>query len=155
MMKPEATKEAEQAVIGSMFLEKNALQKACEVLNPESFYFNNNAKIFGSSIFVNKASVKQETEINEPQKETVQFNISQYYNNETVQVQVNNQTYSIQLSPDIRPRQQLILKNGGTPINGNARDLILVLDYDNENGTYLINGDDVYQYITFDKLLCA
>ena len=40
--------EAEQAVIGSMFLEKNALQKACEVLNPESFYFNNNAKIFGT-----------------------------------------------------------------------------------------------------------
>ena len=40
--------EAEQAVIGSMFLEKNALQKACEVLNPEAFYFNNNAKIFGT-----------------------------------------------------------------------------------------------------------
>ena len=40
--------EAEQAVIGAMFLEKNALQKACEVLNPESFYFNNNAKIFGT-----------------------------------------------------------------------------------------------------------
>ena len=95
--------------------------------------------------------MKQETEISEPQKETVQFNISQYYNNETVQIQVNNQTYSIQLSPDIRPRQQLLLKNGGTPINGNVRDLILVLDYDNENGTYLINGDDVYQYIMFDK----
>ena len=31
-----------------MFLEKNALQKACEVLNPEAFYFNNNAKIFGT-----------------------------------------------------------------------------------------------------------
>ena len=40
--------EAEQAVIGAMFLEKNALQKACEVLNPESFYFNNNSKIFGT-----------------------------------------------------------------------------------------------------------
>lgn len=40
--------EAEQAVIGSMFLEKNALQKACEVLNPEAFYYNNNAKIFGT-----------------------------------------------------------------------------------------------------------
>lgn len=40
--------EAEQAVIGAMFLEKNALQKACEVLNPEAFYFNNNAKIFGT-----------------------------------------------------------------------------------------------------------
>ena len=40
--------EAEQAVIGSMFLEKNALQKACEVLTPEAFYFNNNAKIFGT-----------------------------------------------------------------------------------------------------------
>ena len=31
-----------------MFLEKNALQKACEVLNPEAFYYNNNAKIFGT-----------------------------------------------------------------------------------------------------------
>jgi len=40
--------EAEQAVIGSMFLEKNALQKACEVLNSESFYYSNNAKIFGT-----------------------------------------------------------------------------------------------------------
>jgi len=40
--------EAEQAVIGSMFLEKNALQKACEVLNAEAFYLNNNAKIFGT-----------------------------------------------------------------------------------------------------------
>lgn len=40
--------EAEQAVIGSMFLEKNALQKACEVLNQDAFYFNNNAKIFGT-----------------------------------------------------------------------------------------------------------
>lgn len=40
--------EAEQAVIGAMFLEKNALQKACEVLNSDSFYFSNNAKIFGT-----------------------------------------------------------------------------------------------------------
>jgi len=40
--------EAEQAVIGSMFLERGALQKACETLVPESFYFNNNAKIFGT-----------------------------------------------------------------------------------------------------------
>ena len=40
--------EAEQAVISAMFLEKNALQKACEVLNPEAFYFHNNAKIFGT-----------------------------------------------------------------------------------------------------------
>ena len=40
--------EAEQAVIGAMFLEKNALQKACEVLNQDAFYFNNNAKIFGT-----------------------------------------------------------------------------------------------------------
>lgn len=40
--------EAEKAVIASMFLEKNALQKACEVLNSEAFYFNNNARIFGT-----------------------------------------------------------------------------------------------------------
>lgn len=40
--------EAEQAVIGSMFLERSALQKACETLTSESFYQNNNAKIFAT-----------------------------------------------------------------------------------------------------------
>ena len=40
--------EAEQAVIGSMFLERGALQKACETLTSESFYQNNNAKIFAT-----------------------------------------------------------------------------------------------------------
>ncbi len=40
--------EAEQAVIGSMFLERGALQKACETLTGESFYQNNNAKIFAT-----------------------------------------------------------------------------------------------------------
>jgi len=38
--------EAEQAVIGSMFLSKYALDKACETLIGEMFYYNNNAKIF-------------------------------------------------------------------------------------------------------------
>ncbi len=38
--------EAEQAVIGSMFLSKYALDKACETLVKESFYNNNNAIIF-------------------------------------------------------------------------------------------------------------
>lgn len=38
--------EAEQAVIGSMFLSKYALDKACETLAREMFYYNNNALIF-------------------------------------------------------------------------------------------------------------
>lgn len=38
--------EAEQAVIGSMFLSKYALDKACETLTKDSFYNNNNAVIF-------------------------------------------------------------------------------------------------------------
>ncbi len=38
--------EAEQAVIGSMFLSKYALDKACETLTKDSFYNNNNAIIF-------------------------------------------------------------------------------------------------------------
>lgn len=38
--------EAEQAVIGSMFLSKYALDKACETLVKEFFYNNNNAIIF-------------------------------------------------------------------------------------------------------------
>ena len=38
--------EAEQSVIGSMFLSKYALEKACETLTKESFYYHNNALIF-------------------------------------------------------------------------------------------------------------
>ena len=38
--------EAEQSVIGSMFLSKYALDKACETLTKEMFYYNNNALIF-------------------------------------------------------------------------------------------------------------
>ncbi len=37
---------AEQSVLGSMFLSTFALQKACDELQPESFYYDNNAKIF-------------------------------------------------------------------------------------------------------------
>ena len=40
--------EAEQAVIGSMFLETHALEKACDSLSQESFYFSNNGKIFNT-----------------------------------------------------------------------------------------------------------
>ncbi len=38
--------EAEQSVIGSMFLSQYALNKACETLTKESFYNNQNALIF-------------------------------------------------------------------------------------------------------------
>jgi replicative DNA helicase len=37
---------AEQSVLGSMFLSTFALQKACDELQPESFYYDNNANIF-------------------------------------------------------------------------------------------------------------
>lgn len=40
--------EAEQSVLGSMFLSSFALQKACDELQPQSFYFDNNAKIFST-----------------------------------------------------------------------------------------------------------
>ena len=36
---------AEQSVLGSMFLSTFALQKACDSLTKESFYYDNNAKI--------------------------------------------------------------------------------------------------------------
>lgn len=39
-------KEAEQAVLGSMFLSKYALQKAVESIDKETFYMDSNAKIF-------------------------------------------------------------------------------------------------------------
>ena len=38
--------DAEQSVLGSMFLSKKALQKALELLNPEMFYLDNHIKIF-------------------------------------------------------------------------------------------------------------
>lgn len=40
--------EAEQSVIGSMFLSKYASDKACETLTKEMFYYNNNALIFNT-----------------------------------------------------------------------------------------------------------
>jgi replicative DNA helicase len=40
--------DAEQAVIGSMFMSKYALEKACETLTKDSFYFDKNAKIFSA-----------------------------------------------------------------------------------------------------------
>ena len=38
--------EAEQSVIGSMFLTKKALQKGLELLVPEDFYLDSHVKIF-------------------------------------------------------------------------------------------------------------
>lgn len=40
--------EAEQSVLGSCFLSKYALQRACESLTEDSFYSEKNAKIFAS-----------------------------------------------------------------------------------------------------------
>ena len=37
---------AEQSVLGAMLLSKTAMQKACDALTPESFYYSSNAKIF-------------------------------------------------------------------------------------------------------------
>ncbi len=37
---------AEQSVIGAMLLSKFALQKACDALTPESFYYQSNSKVF-------------------------------------------------------------------------------------------------------------
>ena len=39
---------AEQSVLGSMFLSNFALQKACDALTSDSFYYDNNAKIFST-----------------------------------------------------------------------------------------------------------
>ena len=40
------SKEAEQSVLGSAFLSKDALQKICDELNEEDFYLEANQKIF-------------------------------------------------------------------------------------------------------------
>ena len=39
---------AEQSVLGSMFLSTFALRKACDELQPDSFYYDNNSKIFSA-----------------------------------------------------------------------------------------------------------
>ena len=38
--------DAEQSVIGSMFLTKKALQKSLEMLMPDDFYLDSHIKIF-------------------------------------------------------------------------------------------------------------
>lgn len=40
--------EAEQAVLGSMFLSRTALEKAVEILREDSFYSTRNGKIFSA-----------------------------------------------------------------------------------------------------------
>ena len=40
--------EAEQSVLGSMFLSNYALQKACDALTEESFHYPKHAKIFST-----------------------------------------------------------------------------------------------------------
>ncbi len=40
--------EAEQSVLGACFLSKQALQKACDILNPEYFYDERNGKVFSA-----------------------------------------------------------------------------------------------------------
>ena len=53
---------AEQSVLGAMLLSKNAMQKACDALTSESFYFDNNAKIFSTlSELKNKKNVEIDT----------------------------------------------------------------------------------------------
>ncbi len=46
--------EAEKSVLGACFLSKYALQKACELLQPESFYDEKNSKIFQILIDLNE-----------------------------------------------------------------------------------------------------
>ncbi len=48
---------AEQSVLGSMFLSTNALRKACDELQPESFYYDNNAKIFNTLAELHKKEI--------------------------------------------------------------------------------------------------
>lgn len=48
---------AEQSVLGSMFLSTFALQKACDALQPESFYYDNNSKIFSTMADLHKKGI--------------------------------------------------------------------------------------------------
>ncbi len=46
--------EAEESVIGACFISKYALQKACESLQPDSFYSDKNNKIFSALVALNE-----------------------------------------------------------------------------------------------------
>ncbi len=48
---------AEQSVLGAMLLSKYALQKACDALTVDSFYYQNNAKIFSTISELNGKNV--------------------------------------------------------------------------------------------------
>lgn len=54
---------AEQSVLGSMFLSTYALQKVCDVLTPNSFYYTKNAKLFSviSTLFAKKIPIDTTT----------------------------------------------------------------------------------------------
>ncbi len=53
--------EAEQSVLGSMFLTKYALDKALESLTPEHFYSDSNAKIFTAIYNLNEKGIPIDT----------------------------------------------------------------------------------------------
>lgn len=68
--------EAEESILGAMFLSKYALQKACETLNKDSFYLDKHAKIFSAmknladrktpvDVTTVTAELKQKNELNE------------------------------------------------------------------------------------------
>ncbi len=52
---------AEESVIGAMLLSKFALQKACDALTAESFYYESNAKIFDTIKKLNQENVPIDT----------------------------------------------------------------------------------------------
>ena len=52
---------AEESVIGAMLLSKFALQKACDALTAESFYYESNAKIFDTIKKLNQENIPIDT----------------------------------------------------------------------------------------------
>ena len=53
--------EAEQSVLGCMFLTKYARDKALEMLTPEHFYLAANSKIFGVMVDLNEKGIPIDT----------------------------------------------------------------------------------------------
>ena len=87
----------------------------------------------------------------EPEVKKFPFTVSQYYNNETVYLTIQNQQYPLTLGPEVRPGTQYTFANGGTPINGMPRDLLIVLDVENDGTFEIWNNDDIVQYIIYSK----
>ena len=111
----------------------------------------NNKSLYGKNIRVEEAYKSDEMQPLEPEIHQAKLKIKKYLKCKLTKYEYNGKVYQIPLENGMKPGKEFIYQNEGTPVYGIPRDLKLVLDYDNENGMYSINGYEVIQIIYFDK----